>query len=96
MPEPETADAVPAVQSPVVGAVETWTAVAGPHWLEARLSAQTVDEMSRKIETDIIPIRQVVRDFWRSSAFIWTMLVHDDHSRPGKQWVLFRSGVGAW
>jgi len=63
MPAPETDDAVPAAQSPVVGAAETWTAVAGPHWLEARLSAQTADEISRRIETDIIPICQVVLDF---------------------------------
>jgi hypothetical protein len=79
MPEPETDDAVPAAQSPVVGAVETWTAVAGPHWLEARLSAQTADEMSRRIETDIPRIRQVVRDFWRSFAIALTMFAHDDH-----------------
>jgi hypothetical protein len=50
MLEPEIVDAVPVVQSPVVGALETWTAVAGPHWLEARLSGQAADDIRRRIE----------------------------------------------
>jgi hypothetical protein len=48
--EPQTPDPVPVVQSPVVGAVEAWTAAAGPHWLEARSAAQAAHEISGKME----------------------------------------------
>jgi hypothetical protein len=49
MPEPETGDAVPAVQSPVVGAVKTRIAAAGPHWPDAALTARVADDISRRI-----------------------------------------------
>jgi hypothetical protein len=95
MPEPETDDAVPPAQSPAVGAVETWTAVAGPHWLEVRLSAQTADEISGRIETDIPRIRQVVRHFWRSLAFVLTMFVHRDQIGQLKPWFLLARGAAS-
>jgi hypothetical protein len=50
MPEPETGDAVPAVQSPVVGAVKTRIAAAGPHWPDAALTARVADDISRRIK----------------------------------------------
>jgi hypothetical protein len=49
-PEPETADAVPAVQSPLVGAVKTRIEAAGPHWPDAALATRVADDINRRIE----------------------------------------------